>query len=159
VENLNTSSETAPKALKHEIEGALELRALFVDELKNIYLAEIEITKTMLKIIKNPSSEEFLDVFANHLEHTKSRVKLLEKIFECIGEIYEEIVELNEEAEEKRKENELDIIHASIIQQAKNVKFHKISCYGNLLLFAKTLGEEKAAYLLEETLNNDKNRN
>lgn len=45
---------------------------------------------------------------------------------------------------------------AAIISASQKIEHYEIASYGTLIAFAKTLGEDKIASLLEETLNEEK---
>src|SRR6185437_1902253 len=58
---------------------------LFLDELKDLYSAEKQITKALPKMVKAASTTELSNAFQSHLEETKGHVERLEKIFETLG--------------------------------------------------------------------------
>src|SRR5450432_3992084 len=60
------------------------LRELYVEELKDIYSAETQLTKALPKMAKAASSDELQEGFEEHLEQTKEHVQRLEKIFEML---------------------------------------------------------------------------
>ncbi|NDP22938.1 MAG: DUF892 family protein [Paludibacter sp.] len=162
MKNSDTKFGTTPKGVKVKSDLPSGLRELFVDKLKDIYRTEKEIAQTMPKMIENASCDQLVEVFSNHLEQTQLRVMRLEEVFSTIGEKdvakkSETMAGLNEKAEEIMKENEFDYErHAAIITNAKKVEHYEIESYVTLASFARILGEEQAAYLLEETLIEDK---
>ncbi|MGA7109929.1 MAG: DUF892 family protein, partial [Terracidiphilus sp.] len=58
---------------------------LFVEELKDLYSAENQITKTLPKMIKATSSKELRGAFEHHLKETEGHVRRLEQIFAILG--------------------------------------------------------------------------
>jgi ferritin-like metal-binding protein YciE len=58
---------------------------LLVEELKDIYSAETQITKALPKMIKGASSNELRNAFEHHLKETEGQIKRLDKIFEILG--------------------------------------------------------------------------
>jgi len=155
-------SVTAPKGVKAKSDAAQGLRDLFVDELKDIYWAEKELTKAIPKMIKNATSPELVEALTGHLEETKEHVTRLEEVFSSIGEKAvakkcEAMAGLTKEAEEIMKDTEKGVVRdAGIISAGQKVEHYEIATYGTLASFARTLGENEAAELLEETLNEEK---
>ncbi len=93
---------------------------------------------------------------------TERQVKRVEDVFASIDEKAvakkcEAMAGLTKEAEEIMKETDEGMVRdAAIISAAQKVEHYEIASYGTLRAFAKTLGLEKAAKLLEQTLNEEK---
>ena len=138
------------------------LRALFVNELKDIYWAEQALVKAIPKMIKHASAEELIDALTKHLEVTKEHITRLEAVFSSVGEKpegkkCEAIAGLIKEAEEIMEKTESGMVRdAGIILAAQKVEHYEIATYGTLRTFARTLGELKATALLQETLDEEK---
>jgi len=151
-----------PKGVKAKSDAASGLRELFVDELKDIYWAEKELTKAIPKLIKNATSDKLVEALTAHLEETKMQVTRMEEVFSSIGEKAvakkcEAMAGLTKEAEEIMEETEQGVVRdAAIILAAQKVEHYEIATYGTLASFARILGEEEAASLLEETLKEEK---
>jgi ferritin-like metal-binding protein YciE len=58
---------------------------LLVEELKDLYSAEKQITKALPKMAKAASSKELRQAFESHLKETNGHVERLEQIFETLG--------------------------------------------------------------------------
>ena len=58
------------------------LHELYVDELKDLYSAEKQLTKALPKMAKAASSPDLQDGFKEHLQQTEGHVERLEQIFE-----------------------------------------------------------------------------
>ena len=56
-----------------------------LDELKDIYSAEKQITRALPKMAKATTSDELKQAFQSHLEETKGQIERLDKIFEILG--------------------------------------------------------------------------
>lgn len=138
------------------------LRELFVDELKDIYWAEKALTKAIPLMVKNASSEVLVAALTGHLQETKEHVTRLEQVFSMIKEIAEAekceaMAGLIKEAEEIMESTQEGMVRdAGIILAAQKVEHYEIATYGTLLSFAKTLGEHKAAELLQKTLSDER---
>lgn len=61
------------------------LQELYVDELKDLYSAEKQLTKALPKMAKAAMSPELRSGFEEHLEQTKGHVQRLEEIFAMLG--------------------------------------------------------------------------
>ena len=138
------------------------LRGLFVDELKDIYWAEKALTKAIPMMIENATSSDLTAALTKHLGETKNHVTRLESVFSSIGEEAETkkceaTAGLIKEAEEIMESTEKGVVRdAGIISAAQKVEHYEIATYGTLRTFAKTLGEDKAMALLQETLDEEK---
>ncbi|MEO6837707.1 MAG: ferritin-like domain-containing protein [Ginsengibacter sp.] len=141
------------------------LRELFENELKDIYWAEKALTKAIPKMIKKATSEELIEALESHLEETKGHVERCEKAFELLGKTAtakkcEAMAGLTKEAQEIMESSEEGMVRdAGIISAAQKVEHYEIATYGTLCAFAKTLGEDKVADLLEKTLSEEKEAN
>jgi ferritin-like metal-binding protein YciE len=138
------------------------LKHLYVEELKDLYSAENQLVKALPKMAKASTSEGLRAGFEAHLEQTKEHVTRLEKIFKALGESptgkkchgMEGLIEEGGEliAEDPAPE-ELD---AGLISAAQHVEHYEIAGYGCVSTYAKLLGEDQAASLLRETLEEEK---
>ena len=134
------------------------LRETFLEELADLYDAEKQIIKALPKMAKAAEHEELKRAFEMHLEETEEHVQRLERVFEVFGEQArgkkcKGMKGLLEEGEELIKEDEGD---AALICAAQKVEHYEIAAYGSLHSWAKLLGEEDAADLLDETLEEEK---
>jgi ferritin-like metal-binding protein YciE len=137
------------------------LHKLYVEELRDVYNAENQLLKALPKMAKGASSEDLRQGLQDHLEETKGHVERLEQIFEALGEnpkgktcaaMKGLIEEGSEILEEKGEESVLD---AGIIAAAQKVEHYEIATYGTLRTWANLLGEDDAAELLQETLDEE----
>ena len=113
-------------------------------------------------MIKNATSEDLKETLASHLGETKQQITRLEEVFSSIGEKAvakkcEAMEGLIKEAGEIMESTEVGVLRdAGIITAIQNVEHHEIATYGTLKSFARVLGENKAANLLEQTLKEEK---
>jgi ferritin-like metal-binding protein YciE len=139
------------------------LMKLFEDELKDIYWAEKALTKALPKMAKNATAPELVEAIENHLQETEDQVGKVEQVFEILGQKpvakkCEAMAGLVKEAEEIMKETEKGPQRdAGIISAAQKVEHYEIASYGTLRTFAKNLGLNDAAMILEEILEEEKN--
>ena len=143
-------------------EVATGLRDLFIDGLKDIYWAEKALTKALPKMIDNATSEELVTALTDHLAVTEEQVTRLEEVFNLIGEkaqakkcpAMEGLIKEGGEIIESTAEGV--VRDAGIIAAGQKVEHYEIATYGTLCAFAKILGENEAAELLLQTLNEEK---
>jgi ferritin-like metal-binding protein YciE len=138
------------------------LQELYVDELKDLYSAENQLTKALPKMAKAASSEELRQGFEEHLEQTKGHVERLQQIFEmleekptgkkCVG--MEGLIK--EGAEIMAEDFEDEVMDAALISAAQRVEHYEIAAYGTVCAYADLLGESEHASLLRETLDEEK---
>ena len=62
------------------------LHDAFLDELRDSYDAEKQLTKALPKMAKAAASAELRDAFEKHLEETQGHVERLEQVFELLDE-------------------------------------------------------------------------
>lgn len=138
------------------------LRELYIDQLRDLYDAENQLIKALPRMAKEASSDELRQAVEEHLEQTRGQAERLEQIFEQLGEkpkgkkckgMQGVIEEGKETLEEDMEEDTKD---AAIIAAAQRVEHYEIAGYGTARTYANLLGENEAAELLEETLNEEK---
>lgn len=139
-----------------------QLHDLLKEGLKDLYWAEKALTRAIPKMIKNTSSPDLLEALTGHLEETTNQITRLEEVFTAIGEkpiakkcpamegLIKEAGEIMDEAEEGV------MMDAGIIAAAQKVEHYEIASYGTLRAYAELLGHDKAAELLQETLDEEK---
>lgn len=138
------------------------LRELLVEELKDLYSAETQLTKALPKVAKNVSDPELKKAIEHHLKETEGHVTRLEQIFEKLdespkGKTCEGMKGLITEADERIKEGgEPPVVDAGLIADAQRVEHYEISAYGSARTFASLLGEKEVVRLLEQTLKEEK---
>ncbi|HEY4933893.1 MAG TPA: ferritin-like domain-containing protein [Terriglobales bacterium] len=138
------------------------LLGLFVDELRDIYSAEKQLTKALPKMAKAAASEELRNGFTAHLEQTRGHVERMEQIFEALGERASGkkcagMTGLIAEGSEVMDEDfEGDVMDAALIAAAQRVEHYEIAAYGTLCAFADLLGQSQYASLLRQTLEEEK---
>ena len=135
---------------------------LFLDELKDLYSAEKQITKALPKLVKAASTQELSAAFASHLQETKGQVERLEQIFQKLGKkgtgkTCEGMKGVLEEGSELIQEMEKGPVRdAGLIAAAQRVEHYEIAGYGSVRSFAELLGEHDIVELLDETLQEEK---
>jgi len=138
------------------------LRQMYIDELKDLYSAETQLTKALPKMAKASSSADLRQAFEEHLRQTSEHVSRLEQIFETLdekgsGKKCQGMDGLIKEGAETIQEDYEDAVKdAAIIGAAQRVEHYEIAGYGTVREIAKLLGEDEHVSLLEQTLHEEK---
>jgi ferritin-like metal-binding protein YciE len=139
------------------------LQELFVEELKDLYSAEVQLTKALPKMAKGATSPQLRQAFETHLRETEGHVQRLEQIFEglpgttrgkrCKG--MEGLIEEGADLLKEKSDFDPDALDAGLIGAAQKVEHYEIASYGTARTFAQQLGKQEAAQLLQQTLNEE----
>ncbi len=138
------------------------LNDVLVDELKDLYSAENQLIKALPKMAKATDSHDLRSAFEHHLEQTRRQAQRIEEICndlsikpsgkKCVG--MEGIIEEGKEVLQTKSDK--DALEAALIGAAQKVEHYEIATYGTARAHAKQLGYMKAADLLEQTLEEEK---
>ncbi|RQP10829.1 MAG: ferritin-like domain-containing protein [Chryseobacterium sp.] len=157
-----SSAKTSGKAQSKEQEDEGEekpLKKFFVDALKDIYYAEHALVEALPKMKKAATTEELQDAFEDHELQTRKQISRLEKVFRSIDEKAEKkdckamdgIIKEAEEIIKSTPEGSMTR-DAALIIAAQKAEHYEIASYGGLVQLAITLGYDRAADLLDHTL-------
>ena len=141
------------------------LQKLYTEELRDLYNAENQLLKALPKMAKAASSEELKDAFEKHLQQTKGHVERLEQVFEELdekpkGKTCRAMKGLIQEGSEILQEDaDNSVRDAGIIVAAQKVEHYEMAGYGSVRTFAQLLGQNKAAELLQTTLDEESEAN
>jgi len=139
------------------------MQGLFLDEIRDLYDAEKQLTKALPKMAKAASSDELKQAIEDHLQETQNQVERLNQVFEMLdqkatGKKCAAMAGLIKEGEEViGSTNDSSVRDAGIIAAAQKVEHYEISGYGSARTFAQMLGHDDAVSLLEQTLEEEKN--
>ncbi len=139
------------------------LRAFFIDGLQDIYYAEKHLVEALETLEEKATSQDLKHAFSEHRDVTLNHVSRLEQVFSLMGEEAqtrkcEAIKGIIKEADAIIDETESDTLtrDAALIMAAQKAEHYEIATYGTLATFARTMGENKVASLLHETLEEEK---
>jgi ferritin-like metal-binding protein YciE len=138
-----------------------KLDELFHDTLKDIYYAEKKILAALPKMAKAAQSDDLTAAFEKHHGETEGQIERLEQVFELIeekpqGKKCAAIEGILDEGQEIMKEFKgSPALDAGLLAAAQAVEHYEISRYGTLKTWAKELGHDDAAKLLQETLDEE----
>jgi len=139
------------------------LHDVFLDEMRDMYNAEQQITKALPKMIKAAGSGELRRAFEFHLGETENQIDRLERAFsllkqkprgkKCDG--MEGILEEGRKVLEEAPDG--PVMDAALIAGAQRVEHYETAAYGTLVAWAQAMGHVDVARLLQESLEEEKN--
>jgi ferritin-like metal-binding protein YciE len=141
------------------------LKDLFLDELADMYDAERRIVKALPKLAKAATCEKLKEALLTHLKETEGHVTKVERVFQCFdekakGKTCEATVGLLKEGDEIVADFKgSPAINAALISAGQKVEHYETASYGCLHEWAGVLGNEEAASILEEILEEEKAAN
>ena len=140
----------------------MTLHELLVDEIKDLYHAEKQMTKALPKMAKAASHEDLREAFEVHLEETREQITRLEEVFSALDEKVKAkpcpgMAGIIEEGNDLRQEDaEESVMDAGLIAAAQRAEHYEIGAYGTCASWARLLGLDEVASLLEQTLEEEK---
>jgi ferritin-like metal-binding protein YciE len=138
------------------------LHDAFLDELRDSYDAEKQLTKALTKLAKAARSSELREAFESHLEETRGHVDRLERVFESLdekvrGKHCDGIAGIIEEGRSIMEEDfDDDAMDACLIAAGQRAEHYEMAAYGTLIAWARAMGHKEAADLLRQTLDEEK---
>jgi ferritin-like metal-binding protein YciE len=137
------------------------LKELYVDGLKDLYSAESQILKALPEMEKAATAPDLKAGFAEHRRQTEEQVARLEQIFEKLGKgpngkHCKGMEGLLEEGKELMQEKaDPQVLDAGLIAAAQHVEHYEMAGYGTCRTYARLLGDQEAADLLQRTLDEE----
>lgn len=137
------------------------LKDLFVEQLRDLYDAEHQISRALPKMANAASSNELKDAFNMHLDQTRTQIQRLERIFSDLGmapqgENCEAMQGIIKEGDQViNAQGDPNVKDAALITAAQRVEHYEIAGYGSVRTYAKELGYNDAADLLQKTLDEE----
>ena len=138
------------------------VRELLIEEMRDLYDAEKQLVKALPKLAKTASNEQLKEAFQEHLEQTRGHVERLEQAFEAMDQkarskSCDAMKGLIQEGKEKMEEDLEDpLMDSAIIGAAQKVEHYEIAGYGTVKAWARSLGLDDVAELLEANLEEEK---
>jgi len=138
------------------------LHDAFLDELRDAYDAEKQLTKALPKLAKAAASPDLRSAFEAHLEETRGHVERLEQVFESLdekvrGKHCDGIAGIIEEGKSVMEEDfDEATMDACLIAAGQRAEHYEMAAYGTLVAWARGMGHKEAAKLLEQNLNEEK---
>jgi ferritin-like metal-binding protein YciE len=138
------------------------LHDAFLDELRDAYDAEKQLTKALPKMAKAASSPDLRAAFESHLEETRGQIERLEQVFATLdekvrGKHCDGIEGIIEEGKSVMEEDfDEATMDACLIAGGQRAEHYEMAAYGTLVAWARSMGHADAAKLLQETLDEEK---
>ncbi len=138
------------------------LHELFVEQLRDLYDGEQQITEALPKLIGKANNPRLKNALEEHLNVTRAQIQRLDDIFQALGEkptgeTCKGIKGVLKEGDDLiSKGKDPGIIDASIIASAQRVEHYEMAGYGTVRSFARLLGKQEFADLLDQTLGEEK---
>jgi ferritin-like metal-binding protein YciE len=138
------------------------LHDAFIDELRDAYDAEKQLTKALPKLAKAASNPKLRQAFEAHLQETEGQIERLEEVFESLdekvrGKHCDGIAGIIEEGKSVMEEDFDEItMDACLIAAGQRAEHYEMAAYGTLVAWAQTMGHSEAAKLLQQTLDEEK---
>jgi ferritin-like metal-binding protein YciE len=134
------------------------LQQLYLKELRDLYSAENQITEALPKLIDASHNSELKNALQEHLQVTKNQISRLDTIFQTLnqkptGETCKGMKGVIKEGDEiVSGGGDFSTVDAGIISAAQRVEHYEMAGYGTVRTYAKLLGQEEHARLLQQTL-------
>ena len=138
------------------------LHDAFLDELRDTYDGEKQLTKALPKMAKAASSSGLRAAFEAHLGETRGQIERLEEVFASLdekvrGKHCDGIEGIIEEGKSVMEEDFDDTtMDACLIAAGQRAEHYEMAAYGTLVAWARVMGHTEAADLLQETLDEEK---
>lgn len=138
------------------------LHDAFIDELRDAYDAEKQLTKALPKMAKAASSPDLRAAFETHLEETRGQIGRLEEVFASLdekvrGKHCDGVEGIIEEGKSAMEEDFDDAtMDACLIAAGQRAEHYEMAAYGTLVAWARVMGHTEAADLLQQTLDEEK---
>jgi len=137
------------------------LEDLYIEQLQDLYDAENQIVKALPKMAKASTSLDLKRAFNDHLEQTRTHVTRLEQVFDQFGskakgktcKAMQGLLEEGEELMDTKADP--TVLDAGLIAAAQRVEHYEMAGYGCLRTWAKLIGHQESARLLQQTLDEE----
>ena len=137
------------------------LHDLYLCELQDLYSAEDQILRTLPKVIEKTTAPELRQALSNHLQETRGHAARLEQIFQMHGEEAKKqkckgMQGVLSEGDELIGYDAIpEVRDAAIISACQRVEHYEMAVYGTVRTYAEQMGHERAAALLQQTLDEE----
>jgi ferritin-like metal-binding protein YciE len=138
------------------------LHDAFLDELRDAYDAEKQLLKALPRMAKAAESDSLRTAFETHRQETEGHVDRLEQVFASLdervrGKHCEGMAGIIEEGKSTMEEDfEGTTLDACLIASAQRAEHYEMAAYGTLVSWARVMGHEDAAGLLQQILDEEK---
>jgi ferritin-like metal-binding protein YciE len=133
----------------------------FIDELRDTYDAEKQLTKALPKLAKAATNAKLRAAFETHLQETQGQIARLEQVFASLdekvrGKHCDGIAGIIEEGKSMMEEDfDETTMDACLIAAGQRAEHYEMAAYGTLIAWAEAMGHMEAAALLQQTLDEE----
>ncbi len=139
------------------------LKALFIEELENIYWIENHLLKSLPSLRETTNSNETRQAYKNHLKSIEENINRLKKIYDIIGIVPKgrtsnpalEILNNCKEIIAQTPDHGL-AREAGLLIYGQKLAHYKTACYSALATMAKTIQLDDVPALLKITIQEEK---
>ena len=140
--------------------SANSLQDLYADKLQDLLSAEQQILEALPKMIEKASHAPLRAGFETHLRQTQEHARRVERLLQTYGrgagKKCEGMAGIIREGEMTMKEvGDRDALDALLIAAAQSVEHYEIAGYGTARTWARQLGREEDARVLQQTLDEE----
>src|SRR5688572_9337399 len=138
------------------------LHDAFIDELRDVYDGERQLTKALAKLAKTATAAPLREAFESHLQETQGQIERLEQVFESLeekvrGKHCEGIAGIIEEGKSIMEEDfDEATMDACLIAAGQRAEHYEIAAYGTLIAWGRAMGHDEAVDLLQQNLDEEK---
>jgi len=134
------------------------LHQAFIDELRDTYDAETQLTRALPKLAKAAQNPTLRELFETQLHETRGQITRLERVFESLDEAAQGkhcagmagiIEEGRTVTDEHLDQKALD---ARLIAASQRAEHYEMAAYGTLIAWARAMGHDEAVSLLKQSL-------
>jgi ferritin-like metal-binding protein YciE len=122
-----------------------------MDTLRDIYYAEQKILEALPTMINKCSNANLKSAFQHHMAETQNHVRRVEDC-PAIDGMLKEAKEVAGDVDLEDKE----VLDAALIAAAQAVEHYEITRYGSLISWARSLGRDDCANVLQANLKEEK---
>ena len=139
----------------------LTLNELLIEELRDLYSVETQLSRALPRFSKAASNDELKQAFEDHGRQTATHLARLDRVMELLGanprgKTCQAMEGLIAEAGEKMElDAEDEVRDVGLIAAAQKVEHYEIAGYGTVRTLAEVVGEDEVAKLLQETLDEE----
>lgn len=142
---------------------ALEsLPDLLLDELRDLYDAELQIVKMLPRLARAARTPMLRQALRDHLEDTEAQIERLEQVFDLLavrgtGRRSRAMSGLLDECRDiMDDEGSAAVRDAALIVAVQRIEHFEVATYGSAITHADMIGHHRVVRLLEETLREEK---
>lgn len=141
----------------------MTLKDLLIEELQDLYDAEHQLVKALPDLARAASADALREAFESHLEETRNHISRLDEVFPLLGrraagKHCAGIAGIIEESSKLLSGRDIEsaVRDAGLIAGAQKAEHYEMCGYGTCGSWARTLGLDRVAALLETTLEEEK---